>query len=240
MHASGDDVFLFTGCVMDAWQRSVHIDTQRVIEAAGFGVKPTGDSAPCCGALQAHAGLTARTRKLARQAMRELAGGQPVLVGSAGCGAAMKEYGHLLGTGDAVNFSARVYDVSEWLAGRMDRLPSRKPLDLRVAVQDPCHLRHVQRAHGATRTVLAPYVRELVELDDEGLCCGAGGAYSVLEPEMAALIKARKLAAIDRAGADIVVSANPGCSMYLAASGVKIAHPMTLLAHALAGEDVRP
>jgi glycolate oxidase iron-sulfur subunit len=183
--------------------------------------------------------LTARTRKLARKAIRELAGDQPVLVDSAGCGAAMKEYGHLLGTDEAIDFSARVFDVSEWLSGHMGRLPVRKPLDLRVAVQDPCHLRHVQRAHLATRTVLAPYVRELVELDDEGLCCGAGGAYSVLEPEMAALIKNRKLAAIARAGADIVVSANPGCSMYLAASGVKVAHPMTLLASALAAEDVR-
>jgi glycolate oxidase iron-sulfur subunit len=237
MHASGDDVYLFTGCVMDAWQRSIHIDTQRVIEAAGFTVQPTGDSAPCCGALQAHAGLTGQTRKLARQAMRELAGDQPVLVDSAGCGAAMKEYGHLLGTNDAVRFSERVYDVSEWLASQMHRLPARAPLDLRVAVQDPCHLRHVQRAHLATRTVLAPYVRELVELDDEGLCCGAGGAYSVLEPEMAGLIKKRKLAAIERAAPDVVVSANPGCSMHLAASGVNVVHPMTLVAKALAAED---
>jgi len=239
MRASGDDVYLFTGCVMDAWQRSVHIDAQRVIESAGFGVRPTGDSAPCCGALQAHAGLTGQTRKLARRAMRELAGDQAVLVDSAGCGAAMKEYGRLLGTDDAVKFSARVYDVSEWLSSHMDRLPARKPLELRVAVQDPCHLRHVQRAHLATRTVLAPYVRELVELDDEGLCCGAGGAYSVLEPEMAALIKKRKLAAIERAAADIVVSANPGCSMHLAASGVNVVHPMTLLAKALGPEDSR-
>jgi glycolate oxidase iron-sulfur subunit len=237
MRASGDDVYLFTGCVMDAWQRSVHLDTQHVIESAGFGARPTGDHVPCCGALQAHAGLTARTRKLARQAIRELAGDQPVLVDSAGCGAAMKEYGRLLGTDEAVTFSARVYDVSEWLSGHMDRLPARKPLDLRVAVQDPCHLRHVQRAHLATRSVLAPYVRELVELDDEGLCCGAGGAYSVLEPEMAALIKKRKIAAIERAGADIVVSANPGCSMHLAASGVNVVHPMTLLAKALAAGD---
>jgi glycolate oxidase iron-sulfur subunit len=237
MKASGDDVYLFTGCVMDAWQRSVHMDTQRVIESAGFGARPTGDSVPCCGALQAHAGLTAQTRKLARQAIHELAGDQPVLVDSAGCGAAMKEYGRLLGTADAVKFSKRVFDVSEWLSGHMDRLPARKPLELRVAVQDPCHLRHVQRAHLATRTVLEPYVRELVELDDEGLCCGAGGAYSVLEPEMAALIKERKLAAIERAAADIVVSANPGCSMHLAASGVNVVHPMTLLAKALAAED---
>ena len=235
LRASGDDVYLFTGCVMDAWQRDVHFDTQRVIEAAGFTVRPTGDRVPCCGALHAHAGLTGRTMHLASQAMRELAGTQPILVDSAGCGAAMKEYGALVGTDDARCFSRRVYDVGEWLAANVHRLPARKPLDLRIAVQDPCHLRHVQRAHQATRTVLAPYVRELVELDDEGLCCGAGGAYSILQPEIAQQIKTRKLAAIEHAAPDIVASANPGCSMHLAAAGVTIAHPSTLLARALAG-----
>ena len=58
LEASGTDVYLFTGCVMDAWQRDVHRAGQRVLEAAGFGVTPTSELAPCCGALQAHAGLT--------------------------------------------------------------------------------------------------------------------------------------------------------------------------------------
>jgi len=231
---SGDDVFLFTGCVMDAWQRDVHISGQRVIEAAGFGVTPTGDVAPCCGALQAHAGLTDQTRALAEKMMRALSvDDRPVLVDSAGCGAAMKDYGHLLGTAEAEAFSARVFDIQEWLADHIHTLPSVAPLDLRVAVQDPCHLRHVQRVHPATRTVLAPFVRELVELDDEGLCCGAGGAYSVFEPELAGDIRDRKVAAIDRATPDLVASANPGCSMHLAGAGVEAVHPMVLVARAL-------
>ncbi len=238
MAASGTDVYLFTGCVMDAWQRDVHRATQRVIEAAGFGVTPTADLAPCCGALQAHAGLTADTRALAATMMANLDAGsgpepRPILVDSAGCGAAMKDYGHLLGTPEAVAFSARVFDVAEWLAPRIDRLPSAPPLDLRVAVQDPCHLRHVQKVHLATRVVLAPYVRELVELDDDGLCCGAGGAYSVLEPELAGQIRDRKLASIGRATPDAVASANPGCSMLLGAAGVDAVHPMVLIDRAL-------
>jgi glycolate oxidase iron-sulfur subunit len=81
--------------------------------------------------------------------------------------------------------------------------------------------------------VLAPFVRDLVELDDEGLCCGAGGAYSVLEPASANLIRERKLAAISRVSPDIVASANPGCSMHLAGAGVVTAHPMTLIYQAL-------
>ncbi len=234
LRSSGTDLYLFTGCVMDAWQRDVHQAGQRVLEAAGFGVTPTGDAAPCCGALHAHAGLTDTTRSLAAAMMRDLDPDRPILVDSAGCGAAMKDYGHLVGTEQARAFSARVVDISEFLARHTDRLPPAPALDLRVAVQDPCHLRHVQRAHMATRTVLAPYVRELVELDDDGLCCGAGGAYSLLEPTLAADIRSRKLSAIGRARADVVASANPGCSLHLAQKGVATVHPMVLIDRALA------
>jgi glycolate oxidase iron-sulfur subunit len=230
---SGDDVWLFTGCVMDVWQRDVHVAAQRVLEAAGFGVRPTGDLAPCCGALHSHAGLGRTTRRLAAKMLRALDGDAPILVDSAGCGAAMKDYGRLLGTEAGEAFSARVFDIQEWLAGHLDRLPTVERLDRRVAVQDPCHLRHVQRVHEHTRTVLRPFVRELVELDDEGLCCGAGGSYSLLEPELAGHIRDRKVAAIGRAAPDVVASANPGCSMHLAAGGIAMAHPMTLIWEAL-------
>lgn len=234
---SGDDVHLFTGCVMDAWQRDVHHAVQRVVEATGVGVAPTGDRAPCCGALHGHAGLGAEARRRAEHTIAALgADDRPVLVDSAGCGAAMKDYGRLLGTAEAAAFSARVVDVQEWLAGRLDRLPPLRPVDARVAIQDPCHLRHVQKVHGATRVVLAPAVRELVELDDDGLCCGAGGAFSVLQPELAGAIRDRKLGVIEEAGPDLVASANPGCSLHLEAAGVAVVHPMVLVARA-AGLD---
>ena len=234
LQPSGTDVYLFTGCVMDAWQREVHQAGKRVIEAAGFGVMPTGDVAPCCGALQAHAGLAADTRQLATAMIDALDPDRPVLVDSAGCGAAMKDYGHLLGTPEAEAFSARVFDIQEWLATQIDQLPAvENPLDVTVAIQDPCHLRHVQRVHEATRTVLQPYVSALIELDDDGLCCGAGGAYSVLQPDLAGAIRERKLGAIDRAQPDLVASANPGCSLHLAAAGVPTIHPMEIVDQAL-------
>jgi glycolate oxidase iron-sulfur subunit len=234
---SGSDVWLFTGCVMDAWQRHVHQAAKSVIEATGAGValpEPGGD---CCGALHVHAGLGRQARGLAERVMRSMPGDAPILVDSAGCGAALKDYGHLVGTAAAAQFSARVFDVHEWLATRMDRLPGtgvgaglvpHGP----VVVQDPCHLRQVQRCHLAVRTVLAPYV-ELIELDDEGLCCGAGGAYSALHPELAEPIRDRKLAAIARTGCTVVASANPGCSMWLAAAGVDVRHPMEIVAEAI-------
>ena len=228
-------MWLFTGCVMDAWQRPVHAAVIRVLGRAGYGVALPGKGGDCCGALHMHAGLTDDARRLARRVMGSMPGTAPIVVDSAGCGAALKDYGHLLGTPDAEAFSARVHDVHEWLALHMDALPRpAEPSSRRVAVQDPCHLRHVQRAHLSVRTVLQPYV-QIVELDDEGLCCGAGGAYSALHPEMSGAIRERKVAAIDRAAADVVASANPGCALHLAAAGVDVRHPMEIVDEALDG-----
>ena len=238
--ATGDDVWLFTGCVMDTMQRDVHRAGLEVLTAAGFGVRPTGAAAPCCGALHTHAGLTGDARSMAEATIAAIDDGRPIVVDAAGCGAAMKDYGHLLGTDRAKAFAGRVVDISELLAEHVDRLPSVEPLPLRVAIQDPCHLRHVQRVHESTRTVLGPFVTELVELDDEGLCCGAGGAYSVLEPELAGRIRDRKLDAIGRADPEVVASANPGCSMHLGASGVPTVHPMELVHRALVAGGENP
>lgn len=237
LRPSGDDVWLFTGCVMDAWMRDVHADVQRVVEATGAGVAlPAGG---CCGALALHAGLAGEARARARATMRSLPGTAPVLVDAAGCGAMLRDYGRLLGTPEAAAFSARVVDVHSWLATRLDRLTAAVPPTgpggerPRVAVQDPCHLRHVQRAHGAVRAVLAPFA-EVVELDDEGLCCGAGGAYAVVQPELAAAVRDRKLAAVARAAAPVVASANPGCALHLAAAGLEVVHPCQVVARAIA------
>jgi glycolate oxidase iron-sulfur subunit len=232
LRPTGSDLWLFTGCVMDAWQREVHQATLRVLTAARVGVALPGPGAACCGALHVHAGLDQEARRLAARVMTAFPGDAPILVDSAGCGTALRDYGHLLGTAEAARFATRVRDVHGWLAEHLDRLPPRRRLGLRVAVQDPCHLRHVQRDHVAVRAVLAGAV-DLVELDDDGLCCGAGGSSSVTQPELAGAVRDRKLDAIARSGAELVVSANPGCSMHLAAAGVRIEHPMELLSDAL-------
>jgi glycolate oxidase iron-sulfur subunit len=219
LRASGTDVWLFTGCVMDAWLRPVHVATQRVIEATGATVALPGPGAACCGALHTHAGLRDDGHRFAEQALAAMPGDAPILVNSAGCGAQLKE------------FSPRVLDIHEWLAPRVGLL-SLKRLPYRVAVQDPCHLRHVQKAHMPVRTVLAPVV-ELAELDDEGLCCGAGGVYSITQPALAGAVRDLKVAAIERTGATVVVSANPGCMLHLRAAGLDVRHPIELLAEAL-------
>jgi glycolate oxidase iron-sulfur subunit len=160
---------------MDAWLRPTHDATLRVIEAAGGNVLLPDGRAGCCGALHVHAGLLDEAKTLATRTMSAFPGEAPILVNSAGCGAQLKDYGHLLSTPAAIAFSARVLDVHEWLAPRIDQVQVRDGVPKQaVALQDPCHLRHVQRAHLPVRTVLAPFV-DVVELDDEGLCCGAGG-----------------------------------------------------------------
>lgn len=259
LRASGDDAWLFTGCVMDAWLRPVHAAAKAVMEATGAGVALPGPGAACCGALHQHAGLEDQARRLARRVMAALPGEAPIVVDSAGCGAALKAYGELLHTPEAEAFSRRVKDLHEWLAEplgpgpdeghgtRLDRLPpATRPVKGPVAVADPCHLRHVQHAHQHVRTVLAPYVDQLVELDDEGLCCGAGGAYAAFHPTMAQAIRERKLSAIDRSGAVVAVSANPGCMLHLNGAdqrpghGVEARHPIELVAEALWPGGRRP
>lgn len=234
------DVWLFTGCVMDAWQRSTHRSTADLIGMVGATYALPGDGGACCGALHVHAGLHDRATKLALGVIASMPGTAPILVNSAGCGAAMKDYGDLLGSDEARQFATRVVDVSEWLAERVGELPAAVGERSTVIVQDPCHLRHVQRSHEPVRTLLSQ-VADVIELDDDGLCCGAGGAYSAMQPELAGEIRERKLSAIDRAremsGSVLVASANPGCSMHLAGllaeRGVAVKHPVDIVADAL-------
>jgi glycolate oxidase iron-sulfur subunit len=236
------DAYLFPGCVMDAWQREVHRDALTAMRATGARTGLPGPGGDCCGALHLHAGRVSEARRLAERVMASMAGDAAVVVDSAGCGAAMKEYGTLLGTPAAHAFAARVRDFSEWIVDQPP-LPLRD-MGIRVVVQDPCHLRHVQRAQGAVRGALAPAYR-LIETADDGLCCGAGGAYAVTEPDLSGRIRERKVAAIRAAWGDgdrdlIVVSANPGCAMHLGAAGLRVRHPAELIVRALEPDTTVP
>ena len=236
------DVWLFTGCVMDAWQRSTHRSVAALIEAAGLTYGTPTRAGSCCGALHSHAGLTVEAQTLAKSVMTSMPGTSPIVVDSAGCGAALKDYGHLLGTPEAHTFSQRVLDIHEWLEPHMATIMQSRDtasIDLlikpTVIVQDPCHLRHVQKTHLAVRSILSPVVN-LIELDDDGLCCGAGGAYSVVEPELAGQIRDRKVSNIlakSPTTNTLVASANPGCLMHLQAAGLIVKHPVDILAEAL-------
>lgn len=234
LETTGGDAWLFTGCVMDAWLRPVHAATVAVLAAAGVGVEPTGDRVPCCGALAAHAGLEGRAARLIAHAAAALDDGRPVICNSAGCAAQLVEAGAAHG-----DLGDRITDVCEVLAASDLGPPDGRTLPVRVAVQDPCHLRWVLGRHDPVRRVLERFV-EVVEIGDDGLCCGAGGAYSVTHPDEAAAIAARKRALVAETGAQLVAAANPGCMLHLATHlDVPVAHPVEIIDAALGGASAR-
>ncbi|MFM8563318.1 MAG: (Fe-S)-binding protein [Acidimicrobiia bacterium] len=233
-HGAGPDVWIHTGCVMDVVQSHTHVALASIVGRLGRTHDVPGRTGGCCGALTEHAGRHAEAVRLAERTMRSMPGDAVILVDSAGCGAAMKEYPRLLGTAESTAFATRVRDAIEWLAEHVDELDLPPPSG-RVVVQDPCHHRHVQKVHGATRRVLRG-VTDVVEVADDGLCCGAGGAYSFLQPDLATDIRARKVQAITDAAGEphcVVASANPGCSMFLGRAGMDVRHPIDIVAAAL-------
>ena len=236
-------VAVLEGCVQSLLFPEVNRATVSLLARAGYRVL-VPERQGCCGALHLHWGDRAAGRALARANVAALQGADWVVVNAAGCGAAMRDYGHLLGDDPAAaGLAARVRDVTELLA---DHLPGpRRPLDLSVTYHEPCHLAHGQRVREAPRTVLQgiPGLR-LVELVESDLCCGSAGVYNLMEPEIAGPLLDRKLDRIAATGAEIVVSGNPGCLLQLrqglAARGlaVRAHHPIELLSWSVEGSAV--
>jgi glycolate oxidase iron-sulfur subunit len=229
-------VVLFRGCVMDTLFDHVHAATRRVLEANGYRVLEAA-SQVCCGALHEHAGDTEAARALARRNVAAFEGAEhPIAVNSAGCGALLKDYGHLLESAEGRRVGARVRDITELLAAAGPRVAA--PLELDVVYDAPCHLQHAQRVHDAPLAVLRaiPGLR-LRLLPGSDKCCGSAGIYSILHPGMARAVLDEKIAEI--AASDprpqVVTTGNPGCLMQigagLAAAGldIRVAHPVELL-----------
>jgi glycolate oxidase iron-sulfur subunit len=216
---------------MDGLFAHVHAATIRTLEVNGYAVRDVSGQG-CCGALHAHAGLREDARRLARVNVAAFAeGDEPIVVNSAGCGAMLKEYGHLLGD---PRFAARVKDVTELLAARGPRPGA--PVDATVAYDPPCHLLHAQRIAGPPERVLrAIPVLRLIMTADAAQCCGSAGLFTLLEPAMSRAVLAPKLAALGAARPQVVATGNPGCLMQLgaglAAAGIPaiVRHPVELL-----------
>jgi glycolate oxidase iron-sulfur subunit len=250
-------VALLTGCVMEGLFAPTNRATERVLAVSGYGLVPAPEQR-CCGALHAHAGADDAARRLARAniAAFEHANIDYVCVNAAGCGAMMREYGHLLADDPAwrdraARFAAKVRDVSELLAaagppaaGREHRTPA--PARLRVAYDAPCHLVHAQRVATAPLDVLRSIPEiELVPLSESDMCCGSAGIYNLVEPDTSNVVLARKLANIARADADIVATGNPGCLMQIGAgllrdgAHARAVHPVELLDRSYASHAPR-
>lgn len=240
--AGSTTVAVLEGCVMEGLFTATNRATERVLQVNGY-APVSAPTQGCCGALHAHAGDHSAARVLAKRNIEafERSGATWVAVNASGCGAMMKEYGHLLASDPdwsarAAAMSARVRDVSELLALTGPKPGAPLPVDLTVTYDAPCHLQHAQRVTRQPLAVLAaiPGLR-LVPLPDSDQCCGSAGIYNLVEPETSERVLDAKLDRISTTGAQLVATGNPGCMMQIGAglrlrgSRARTIHPVDLL-----------
>jgi glycolate oxidase iron-sulfur subunit len=238
---SRGSVTLLRGCVMEGLQTATNAATVRTLTVNGYHVVETNHQ-QCCGALHAHAGDLATARALAKAniAAFEATPDALIAVNAAGCGAMLKEYGHLLH--DEPEWSARADAVSRRTRDATELLAAAGPIratlvaPLRVTYDAPCHLQHAQRITSPPFTVLNAIGNvEHVPLEDSDQCCGSAGIYNLIEPDVSDAVLAPKLRHIAETGAALVATGNPGCLMQLGAgllrsgSPVRAVHPIDLL-----------
>lgn len=247
-------VGMLTGCVQREFFGDVNAATARVLAAEGCDVVAPRRQG-CCGALSVHVGREEEGQAFARRLIDtfEESGVDWVVVNSAGCGSTMKDYVHLLADDPAYAeraraFSTRVRDLSEILV-ELGPVAERHPIgddaELVVAYHDACHLRHAQGVVSQPRQLLnaIPGVR-LTEIPDAEICCGSAGVYNILNPEPAQELGDRKAANIRSTGAQLLVTANPGCLMQISQalerSGAPIpfVHTATLLDASIRGQSL--
>jgi glycolate oxidase iron-sulfur subunit len=231
-HLPGDGprVAVLAGCVASVVFGDVNAATARVLHAEGFDVHvPRAQG--CCGALHAHAGRLEGGIARARGLERDLAGYDYIVTNAAGCGSHLKDHG-----------VANVVDVSELLT---EPRAERKPLPLRVAFQDSCHLRHAQGVVSAPRAMLdAIPGLERLEPAEQDICCGSAGIYNIVEAATAAELGDRKAGHVLAVGPDAYASGNPGCLVQVTAAlrragrPVPAFHPVELVDASIRGLDV--
>jgi glycolate oxidase iron-sulfur subunit len=221
-------VALLTGCIQDQWFRSTNAAAIELLEMAGFRVEaPSAQT--CCGALAAHDGKARQAAELAAKNVSALVDYDMVVATAAGCSAHLREYGHWSPEGAAIGEVA--VDITVAVAREIERgnLPLLHQDNGAIAIQDPCHLRHAQRVVEEPRAILVAGGYRPVEIDPLGLCCGAAGAYTVLQPEASRQLGNQKADQIRSSGVSRVASANPGCEMQIRSAmegSVVVAHPI--------------
>jgi glycolate oxidase iron-sulfur subunit len=221
------------GCVQRVFFHRVNAATVGVLAAEGFEVY--APLAPrCCGALQLHTGEDEPAIALAKETIAAFEGCDHVIVNAAGCGSAMKDYGHLLRDDPewaerAIWFTGKVLDASEFVAEQDFRIKPRR-LPRKIVYHDACHLAHAQGVRSQPRDLLRMIPGlELVDPPEWELCCGSAGIYNLVQPDAAAELGARKARNLLDTGAEIVAAANPGCAIQIAAHSERLGHRMPVL-----------
>jgi glycolate oxidase iron-sulfur subunit len=243
-------VGMLTGCVQSAFFPEVNSATVRVLAAEGCDVLIPPEQG-CCGALSVHNGRKAEAQRFARRLIDtfERTGMDYFVVNAAGCGSSLKEYDTLLAddpayASRAAAFTAKVRDLAE-LLDALGPVAPRHPLPMTVAYHDACHLAHAQGIRAQPRSLLRGIPGlELREIADPEICCGSAGIWNVLNPVPAAALGDRKAANVLATGARLLVTANPGCLMQVAAAvgrtggHIALAHTAQVLDASLRGLPV--
>jgi glycolate oxidase iron-sulfur subunit len=215
-------VALFLGCAADAFFPATNLATARVLQRNGCEVW-VPRAQVCCGALHYHAARPEPAQCFAGTNAQvfgsDLTQLDAIIVNAAGCGAMLKDYGHLLhDTPEAEQaraFAAKVRDVSEFLV-ELGPVPPQHPLPLRAVYQDACHLCHAQQIRKPPRQLLEMIPQlQLVPLAEAEICCGAAGSYNLTQPDMAERLGQRKTGHIMEANVQAVFSGNVGCLLQI-------------------------
>ncbi len=240
-------VALMTGCAQKALNTDINDATIRLLRRLGCEVV-VAKGAGCCGALTHHMGKTdlshgsAAANIRAWMAEKSGQGLDAIVINTSGCGTTVKDYGHMFRTdplaADAAEIAGLAVDISELL--ERIGLPEGAPKGLRVAYHAACSLQHGQQVKTAPKTLLKRVGFEVVEPADSHLCCGSAGTYNLLQPEISAQLKARKVQTLEAKSPDIIAAGNIGCMMQIgSATGVPVVHTVELLDWATGGPKPR-
>ncbi len=212
----------FEGCVQQAARPSINAAAARVLDRAGQSLLRTG-GAGCCGALPYHLGAHEEARACARRNIDAWwpsleAGAAGVFSASSGCTTMLKDYGELLR--EDPDYAARAQRVAAQVRDATDLVPDLKLAPavgqaVQVAVQAPCSLQHGLKGAGRMETLLAAAGCTVQTPAESHLCCGSAGTYSILQPTLAAELRARKLGHLAAGAPAVIASSNIGCMLHL-------------------------
>ncbi|WP_018716996.1 glycolate oxidase subunit GlcF [Arhodomonas aquaeolei] len=232
-------VLMLEGCVQPALDPVINPQTARVADGLGFQVIRTPE-AGCCGAVNQHLGDVDTAKDQARRNIDAWwphveAGAGAIIVNASGCGAQVKDYGHLL-AGDpdyaerAERVSTLAVDPVEFLEHWQAELRPAADAPRRIAFQSPCTLQHAQGLGGRVEALLGAVGFELTPVADPHICCGSAGTYSVLQPETAKTLRQQKLDNLNAGAPELIATANIGCLTHLdEASDIPVRHWLELV-----------
>ena len=240
-------MLMLAGCVQPAMLPNINIATARVLHALGIETLIASE-AGCCGAIRLHLGYRDEALDDVRRNIDAWwphveAGVEAIVINASGCGATIKEYGHLLRNDPAYAEKARKIaelsrDVVEVLSSfetELAALARRRGVHT-VAFHPPCTLQHGQQIHGAVEHLLAMLGVEVRLPADSHLCCGSAGTYSVTQPAMSYTLRDRKVQNLEALEPQMVVSANVGCIAHLqSGTSMPVAHWVELVEHLIYG-----